>query len=270
MKNHILKIIFIITAFYLISCQIWEPNKLDFTYPLDAGRSWTYEKSGIIWGEDTDTLKYPFKDTVITSIIIGSVMSKDSTNLIAIQVGARVEYFENRDTGLFKIADNSIHYNSLVMPKKTHNKQIIINKNTLFNTLVLSSDKMLIIPSVSMNGVDSIFYNEPPIRIYQYPLKNATQWCYNDLGQLEIYREIIGTTEIEVEAGIFSCYHIRTYYDWSGDKIWDENMWMDDYVSKEGLIKRTFTGLNMSVIDSLGNILGTNSIATISLIDYTP
>jgi hypothetical protein len=46
-------------------------------------------------------------------------------------------------------------------------------------------------------------------------------------------------------------------------------MWMDDYVSKESLIKRTFTSINVGVTDSLGNVLGTNSSATISLISYS-
>jgi hypothetical protein len=73
--------------------------------------------------------------------------------------------------------------------------------------------------SGSVNNVDSMIYFESPYKIYQYPLKNATQWCYANLGGYKFYRKIMGTDEIEVDAGMFFCYHIRHHYDPDGDGI---------------------------------------------------
>lgn len=264
MKLHISKIILIIFTFYLTTCQIWEANKLDFNYPLNVGRSWTYEKSGIIWGDDTDTIAQNFLDTVVTSTVIGSILSKDSIYLIAIKTQDHIEYLEERDTGLFIIAHNAIHNSGGVIPKKA---QTSIN---VFNESISNSRFNNYNNAFNTTPVDSIIYYDPPRYVYQYPLKYATLWCYAKIPGMSFYREVIGTKEMQVEAGIFNCYHIKFRYDTDNDGIWDEDLWIDDYVSKEGLIKRVMTCLDGGYTDSLGNILGTKWKTTISLINYSP
>jgi hypothetical protein len=125
------------------------------------------------------------------------------------------------------------------------------------NLLEMSQFFQNAIQPIKKNSSDSLYYEDPPIEILKYPLVVGSQWTYRNEFGMRIDRIVIGKKKIELDLGSYECYQIRWLYDYDGDGVWDDDIWMDDYINEEGLIKRELTALDLSLMNPGGNISGT-------------
>jgi hypothetical protein len=100
------------------------------------------------------------------------------------------------------------------------------------------------------------FY-ETPQKVLQYPPEVGVQWSYmtprdND-GGFVIDKAYTDFVEVTVPAGIFECYEVRWLHDINRDGTVDENVDIRDYISEQGLIKRTLVarGVTVSTYDRI-------------------
>jgi hypothetical protein len=85
----------------------------------------------------------------------------------------------------------------------------------------------------------------------------GSQWTYrSDYNPWRIDKTVIGRKTIYVDIGAFYCYHIKWLYDFNHDGRWDDDIWIDDYISDEGLIKREISFVDVIFTDESGNDVG--------------
>ena len=258
MKNNILNFILLISLLLTTACQIWEKDNMDFTYPLETGRTWTYQRDLIQTNFENDSLTQIFEDTLtydVTTEVIGPVTLRDSIETIKIRIKDSVEYYKEDSTGLYIVAYER-GMGETIMPKMSSNSHIDF-KGMHFNNFEELSEMIQQITPLTKSLGDSITFESVPLKVLSYPLEEATEWCFRNPIDFRIDKHMIAEKMISVEAGTFACYHIKWYYDFNNDEVWDDDLWIDDYISKEGLVKRFITALNCIVGDDFGNPLGT-------------
>ncbi|MCK4530751.1 MAG: hypothetical protein KAU44_06200 [Candidatus Marinimicrobia bacterium] len=265
-------LIFLGIILIMFSCQIWEQDDMDFTYPLETGRTWTYQREWILTNFDSDSLERIFghsESYEITSSVTGPQTLNDSIDVIGLTAGNRISYYKEEDDGLYLIG-YGMNGGELVLPKSTQKGGIIIN-GVHFNSIEQLFDILQHPLSLMKPTTDSIYIEENPKRALEYPLKDADTWCYReDHKPFRINKKIIGTDIVSVDTSTFNCYHIKWNYDIDADGITDDNIYIDDYISEEGLIKRTISVLNMINQNAFGDTLGSyDSYDYYTLKNYT-
>ena len=265
-------LIFLGIILLTFSCQIWEKDNMDFTYPLETGRTWTYQREWILTNFDSDSLEQIFgysESYETTSTVTGPQTLNDSIDVIGLLAGDRTYYYKKETDGLYLVGYN-MNSGELVIPKNTQKDGIIIN-GVYFNSIEQLFDILQYPFSLMKPTTDSIYIEENPKKVLEYPLKDAGMWCYReDYKPFRIDKQIIGTDTISIGTSTFNCYHIKWNYDIDADGITDDNIYIDDYISKEGLIKRTISVLNMINQNAFGDTLGTyDSFDYYTLKNYT-
>ena len=257
MKYKILNFILLIVVLFTSACQIWERDSMDFTYPLETGRTWTYQRDMILTNFETDSLNQEHEDTLtydVTTEVIGPVTLRDSIEAIEVRIKDSITYYKEDSTGLYIIA-YELGMGETIMPKRAGKEKIVFNGMYFKNFEELSNVIQQITPMAKSLG-DSIIFESSPAKVLSYPLREATEWCFRNPDYLRIDKQIIGEETISVNAGTFKCYHVKWCYDFNDDEALDDNTWIDDYISKEGLIKRTVTVLGINMYGDYG-YLGT-------------
>ena len=98
------------------SCQIWEQPDMDFTYPLESGRTWTYQREAIVCNFETDSLEQALRDTTsyeVTTEVLDPIILNDSLEVTGIRTNGHTSYYKEEDSGLFLVAyqsDGGGHY----------------------------------------------------------------------------------------------------------------------------------------------------------------
>jgi len=161
-------------------------------------------------------------------------------------------WYANTDSGLYVIAYTGAGSSQPVLPKGMSSDHQIIA------SLTISKSMQLFIPVFfNNNQSDSVLYYIPPRKVLHYPLKTGTRWV-----ELEnpFFRErfVNDKKEIEVPAGIYSCYKVEA--DWNFD------LEFTDYIStKDGLVKRYFSADSVVYVNvEPGDTIGHVKLSTIS------
>ena len=218
-----------------------------FTYPLGTGDRWeyvrefvtptTFDSLGVVV---IDTL-YSTCSTEITGIdtldhwietsVLHETIVEDSGH-----VYEHDTYYGNRDDGLYMYAYQP--GSSFVSPKPSTRERLI------FKGMVFGSARELL--RYFERGIwnafardDSLFYEDPPVRCLEYPMRVGGRWTYRETGNpWAIDKRVTGVETVSVPAGEFSCYEVEWLIDFDDDGEWDEDIDLVDHVSEEGLIRR--------------------------------
>jgi hypothetical protein len=256
--KHYLKIFLMLlvsTAIYLSCSDSSNPGMPlpfsdDFTYPLEVGSKWSYDRewSNFNFRPDSAGTSFPFTDTTLyakveifvdreeilmDSINTSVVITKDIENSTSFTSS---HFYQNTDEGLFILAydrgGSSISY-----PKMISNFSDDLSIGNLESFLRISSLHGILDP-VNQHASDTLRYEDPPVQSFKYPLKKDLEWTYRS-NNFMISKKVIGTEKVTVPAGSFDCWKIQWIYDLSNAGFNIGNVTLYDYVSSKGLVKRT-------------------------------
>jgi len=237
-----------------------------YTYPMQVGNQWHYKETLTRTNFDPDSLasEYGFSEiSYVNSKVLGTEILRDSIETLILGISspgepdvyASRDYYKATDEGLFIIAYSNAG-GSLIYPKKPTSATIQFKSYRFKDMQELSEFVQRALP-LSKSVSDSIIFEEPPVQTLKYPLTVGSQWTYRaDYSPWRIDKTVIGRKTIYVDIGAFYCYHIKWLYDWDHNGTWDEDIWIDDYLSDEGLIKRTISYIGVIFVDDIGNYSG--------------
>lgn len=87
----------------------------------------------------------------------------------------------------------------------------------------------------------------------QYPLDLDAQWTYRgDNNPWRMDRTVVERKNVDLDIGTFDCFEIKMLFDMDHDGIWDDDIWITDFINKKGLIQRNITILRMEEANSIG------------------
>lgn len=261
MKNLYFYALIIMSFFYFSGCQDNNNAKLNFEFPLTVGAQWTYQRIQQSTNFSSDSLKniYSTNDTSETTVKVSSIVTlRDSVKTVVLKNGRYAVYYQARDDGLYEIAYQNAGAGLPVLPKQSEPVQIKLNNRTFKNVAELS--RALQSPlSVLKIKSDSLLFDDPPAKTLQYPFQLEAQWTYRKkYDPFLIDKRVMDVKTLRIESGSFLCYHIKWLYDFDNDGVTDDNVYLDDYISKEGLIERDITVLNIKITNTEGQELGTH------------
>jgi len=160
-----------------------------------------------------------------------------------------------REDGLFIIAYQNAG-GPIIFPKKSKYRTIVFKTHNFSSVYEMSYFIRQALPLKKFVS-DSIIFEDPPVQTLKYPLIEGSQWTYrHDYDSWRIDKTVVGKREIHLELGLFHCYHIKWLYDMDNDALWDEDIWIDDFLSEEGLIKRKITILGVDIRIENGEYFG--------------
>jgi len=235
-------------------------------YPMNIGQQWHY--IGIIdRSEDYPEPiggEYGIEDTFyVISEVVGNVLLRDSIETIAMGASGAEEpddlsyihYYQTTDKGLYIIAYENAG-GHIIHPKNSKPALISFKSYRFANIFELSEFMEQALP-LNKSLADTVIYEDPPVLTLKYPLTIGSQWTYRyDYHPWRIDKRIIGREDIHLDIGTFNCYHIQWLYDFDHDGHWDEDIWIDDFLSDKGIIKRRFSFIGVNYSDEQGNVLG--------------
>ena len=285
MKHKILICLPIVSVLILLSCSNESTSENDFVYPLSVGNSWEYNREWTLYFyTDTVNPSPQYIDTVqvynttISVTIPRTVILEDSLETYEL-VGTdndssgpytTAKYYNETDEGLY-LYGYVMGGGLFVCPKTTQIDHISF-KGMEFNSYRELTNFIQNITFFRQSYSDSILIEETPVRVLQYPLNVGNQWTFRQEPiSIKIDKKVLGKTTIELDSGLFDCYKIKYIYDLDNDGIWDDDIWIDDFISQSGLIKREVTIIGMKE-STVGNPDGTeryiNSIDIMQLTSY--
>lgn len=246
-----------------VPSDVWRiPVGDAFRYPLNLGDEWTF--SGKSWFTNIRGSEWNPPDTQRFSSVVrnasskagGVVYSKLQETSEYIGFGGETQSFQgavymmNRPDGLFYFG---LDGQTATTPGKSSSEVALYLGGYAFSGIselhsVLTgktrmADRLVTAPART-------FFDSPRLALY-YPPEVGIQWSYirrgDSDGDVFIDKVITDSVQITVPAGTFDCYEIRWLYDLDRDHVWDDNLELYDYVSKEGLIKRVMFSRNIRV-----------------------
>jgi hypothetical protein len=238
----------------------------DFIYPIEIGNSWEYDRTFILFNFRPDSIKHliSMSDTFKTyssTEIRNKEMLKDS--MLTYQfIESMVEdtatftgeyYYSNQADGLYLYAYEGASH---TLPKSGVSNKIIF-RGLYFNQVQEITNYLTSFDYGRILFVDSLNYENPPLQIIKYPLKEGLQWTLRETGNpFRLDRIILSEEIIQVSVGEFDCIKIQNLYDLNGDNNWDEDIMYTDYLSNEGLIKRVIYIKDLKLTDFSGQVIG--------------
>ncbi|MEZ5357511.1 MAG: hypothetical protein R3F48_01690 [Candidatus Zixiibacteriota bacterium] len=263
-------------AIAMIGCGKATDPTMDFTYPLAVGNHWEYSitytatnirgdsaavvdaLSGVsIGASDLDILYYDTLTEGIPSYVLVSSVEFGG--------GARVDsgytYLNNEPDGLYIYASDQrfgITLHKPGIPEYTlhHGSRSFAS----FEDFLCQSAKEV----PTMYAADG---NPPVYDVYYqtlaYPLAIGRNWTARTE---DIYsftnKSIIGFGDITVPAGTFSCYAVKSDLILVDGLDYVTPSIRVDYYSSKGMIKRTITGYDLTIVSEDNTWIGTADITT--------
>jgi len=233
-----------------------------FIYPLQTGNVWKYERrlSFYFYTDTTDSKQYLdslLYSSEITNAVTGRTILRDTVETIEMigteQDGPHtftsVQYYQNRTDGLYLLAYHSA--GNMILPKTTAKKRIRF-KDTYFDNYNQILDYIQACIPIGKVVSDSLYFEDPPVKVLSYPLRIGEQWTYRNTtqGPFHIDRKIEGKETLRINNTSYDCYKIRSLYDLDHDGQWDEDIRLTDFISQEGLLQRTITILGLTEIST--------------------
>ena len=91
-----------------------------------------------------------------------------------------------------------------------------------FNDLESVSDYLQQAVALGKATSDTIYLEPTPLKVFDYPLTDATHWQYGT--DLVINKRVIRKKTISVDAGTFACYRIKWTYDLDNNGVADRGL----------------------------------------------
>ena len=246
------------------SCNKENETEDDFIYPLSTGNTWEYVREmDLYFYSDTTVVQPQYEDTLtiiseLSVTVTGEVFLNDTLETIEMIVfetdSANTHngklYYQNNVEGLYIYAYKS--GGSMISPRKKEGTTILFKGLEFDDYRQLSDFIQQLTPNYRILS-DSLYFEEPPIKTLQYPIEIGNQWTYReDNNPWRMDRKVMDRKDIELSIGTFDCYEIKFLYDMDHDGEWDDDIWITDFISKEGLIQRKVTIIGMIEADNNG------------------
>jgi len=247
----------------------------EYRFPLATGNRWGYEREQLSVGVDLS--EWTGLDTLLvgtaTMEVIGDTIFQDSIPLQIVAIEAELSgprdldegrmYVRNTPNGRFTYAYEGLMAN--LTPGRLVPEPPVIFQGRRFNSVselvALISDRL----SNDSRVNSSIYFEDPPVVALKYPLEAGQRWTYRQGPEVpfRIDKRVEGSQSVENAAGKFDCTVVRWLYDWEQNGIFEDSMWIEDYLAPEGLVRRKITLLGVAQTGGYDNPLD-----TIALYDY--
>ncbi|HEV8538533.1 MAG TPA: hypothetical protein VGR15_06380 [Bacteroidota bacterium] len=232
-----------------------EPGNVP-SYPLIPLAEWKYSGIDSTYNFRPISPGTMYHDTVIhsSSIVkcLGEHILRDTIHTIAMQATEAFDsltpyvatnFYTTTNDSLFLYAYDGGGSASFALPKKSLVKYTFNGKT--FNSireLTRHYEGLSFIPT------DDIIYEAKPPKVMVFPLRTGTEWTYRAHGYpFFIGKKILGYESIPVPAGQFVAYKIQWSWDFDGNNVPDSGLVGYDYVTSNGLLKRTFLFTNLAL-----------------------
>jgi hypothetical protein len=237
-----------------------------------VGRNWDYSRIFYSTNFEPDTLANSYGDTVFGSSTV-EIQSIDTlfdsiptyrfhTTWIEGSSGSEFDTYRNNTAdGLYSYGYKGA--SSWVGPPKqvaTGNVFFEFGGKRYAGIDALYYDLHRISRDFLARHVDSITYEDPPIRELAYPLEIGERWTYRSeaLGHpFDMEKEATDFLTITAPAGEFDCFEVAWFWDIDGDDQWDTDILGYDYVSSVGTVMRRFVFIGIRISDYNSIFLGT-------------
>lgn len=228
----------------------------DFIYPLNIGNIWEYSRQWNLYyysdsfeeKEYSDTLTYSSEISVSITDKVTLNNDIDTYKMVGIENDGinnseEIYYYKNNEDGLYIYAYQA--GGPVVLPK-INPVSYIQFKGMQFNNFNELSKYVQSLTPIYRVQYDSLYIEDPPRKTIHYPIEIGKQWTYRQAGDpWKMDRIVTSRVDIKIDIGTFDCYTIKFIYDLNNDEIWDDDIWIMDYVSQQGLIKREIYVLGM-------------------------
>lgn len=258
MKTIILALsVFIISILWSCSDSPFGLDTMD-NYPLGEGNVWEYETKIELSNFRPSTPGQTYKETVY--VYSGRVESRGIhifNNGVETYSLLSSEEIENRLRPSFKFyiktPDALYLYgysgSSLIAPKTNASTKLIFHGKIFHNFQSLID----FVEQKVNNYSDSIYTENPPPKVYQYPFFVGSKWIFRDYDKpFLIEKEIVDRKLIQTPAGNFDAYAIRWYYDMDNNGKYDPDIIVTEYLHAVGLVKKVITVKDL-IVTSIEN-----------------
>jgi len=250
-------ILFLTLLLLFSSCILDTDDKNISMYPLKVGNQWDYIREwNLYFYNEISNIKV-YSDTITyTSDVSVSVTAKmnlngnrdvykvDGSESTNVGIATTTNYYKNKDDGLYIYAYSS-GGGPRILPKNTTGNKVCF-KGMQFDSFKKLSDYVQSITPLYRTTSDSIIFEDPILKSIQYPIEIGSQWTYREEDNpWRMDKKVISYDNIQIDIGNFDCHTIQFIYDIDRDGVWDDDIWINDYISKEGLIKREINVLGM-------------------------
>jgi len=227
-----------------------------FLYPLEVGNSWEYDRQFSTFNyRSIDSLNYPRyddsihyyskitvevvrKETILDSVETSVIQSLETSSSMETFGGEK--YYKNQTEGLYTYAYNMYGVGGNGLPKRSNSEKIIFKGREFNSVYEIIQSLDLISPNLYKISSDSIHYENPPVKILEYPLEISNEWIMRPAGyQITISKRMVGKEIIRLSSRVFLCNKIEWLYDLDKNNQWDVDISVIDFIADEGLIKRT-------------------------------
>lgn len=226
-----------------------------YNYPLEEGLSWKYNRTflmtnfrpidSINYVPDTNSRseiievisegKYTFENGITTFVL------KEQNHPIFYNL-IRSTYYISKPNALYRYAYSG---GGVASPKTYTDLKLQfvgLNFNNIYSLINYFTE-------VHQSHQDSLYIESPPSLVYKYPLKIGSQWNFVNNPIMKIDKEIIRKEIVSTPGGQFNSHVIKWSYKFKDAQLIDDsNITCIEYLSSEGLIKRTFLIKNVAVI----------------------
>lgn len=244
---------FVVSMFLAVifRCSENKPTRFkegDFAYPLKVGHTWEYARESSTFNfrsHATDTIRSDtttFSNVFMEIVGIDTLRDSISTYVFYEQLtdmenrtSKSWSYYNSQDDGLYFVAYKDPGY---VIPKSMAKKRFYFKERYFSEIWEITSLVEKEILSTNQR-LDSLYYEDPPLKSLHYPLKTGSQWVYRE-GQdsWRIEKKVSGKEKVRVPAGEFICYKLQWLFDMNGDGEWEDDIEFFDFVCPQGLIRR--------------------------------
>ena len=238
-----------------------------FIYPLEIGNTWEYDSHFATFNYRTiDSLDYPRYDDSVhyyskikVEIVKAEKVYDDIETFVirSVESGSTMQnlwsehYYRNNADGLYLYGYKLYGTGGNGLPKRSNSEKIIFNGKVFDSVTEIVRSLDMILPKTYSVTSDSIQYENPPLKIINYPLETSNVWIFRPPNKpFAISKKLIGNESIDYNSQKIQCYKIEWLYDINGDNEWDENISVVDFVSDKGLMKRTILMKDLAIMTS--------------------
>jgi hypothetical protein len=256
--RRIVSFISVLALLFIGACQSNNtPPNWNFEYPLSVGNSWEYDKTYTAdYDEEAeangciDATFYGNANVLIknfeTIFDTLDVYNFETTLYESGDIMVSNEYYNVADSCLIEFA----YYRGYMFTPKSGRSNLRFKFDGKLYSNVEEIFEILQ-TGIDFHPRDSIYYD--PVTSLDYPLELNKQWTYRTDGLWLIEKQIINQTTTLVPAGTFNCWLIRWTHP---EQNWNDDLDFRDYVTEQGLIKRTINFYNIACTDQNGIFVG--------------
>jgi len=246
MNSSAVYLLILFPAVFYISCSDNAQNgnniepENNFKYPYSLNSYWYYTTKNVITNIRPDSIRKNFDtDTLtgygISTFIKDTVLSDDTVRIFKNEysfnghVSVTREYFNQTDSGLIRKAYLS---NGSGLGPYRNNISFFYGGKYYSSAYDILQDA-----NNDFQGNDSVItFDDPPVKVIQYPLQVNAEWILTDEPFLTIKKRYTGFEDINISGKNYYCMKINRLYYFNVNP--DENLIFKDFFSKEGIQRR--------------------------------